>query len=241
MHPSLAGVATFIGAGLIDGMSPYAMVVVLFFLWFVFSFCQNGGEFLAVGICFIMSVFLTMSLVELGVFEKFRILEIYELLVRVFFQAVAVMMLILGFSNFRDWKRCVEGKKEGACARLPFLLQAQAPRHSRAVRSKISLIAISIVSGFIFSFLASVCRGQPFLTMLAYTSGAQNQKLTAFLYVVVYNLLAILPLVSIFFVVLWLLQLKGLAERVEKNFSKIKIINAGVLFGLGFGLLYMLL
>ena len=230
----------FVGAGLIDSINPCAMLVLVFFVWLVFYLCRRSQDILVVGILFIVSIFITFSFLEFGTFEKFRSLELYYLLSKVLYLFIGIVMIFSGIFKVRDWWISLRGGDfKKTFLKTPALLSAKNHEGLSKRNSWVKLGMISLLSGFVFAFLASVCRGQPYLTMLAYISGAQHQKVPALLYVVIYNFLTVVPLLSVFLLIFLGVQSGGLARFWEKHFSKVKIVQAGVLLGLGFGLLFM--
>ncbi len=107
----------------------------------------------------------------------------------------------------------------------------------RTTKQSIKLCISALIAGFIVSLLESVCTGQVYLPTIVFVMGLPDLRSKAFLYLVFYNLMFIVPLVLVF-----LAALKGAASEKFASFAgrhlgAVKLITAGLFLGLGIFLL----
>lgn len=247
------GLFTILGAGLIDGINPCAFTVLVFFISFLNFVGYRKKELLVLGTVFILSVFFTYILIGIGLFKFIRSLEVFSLLSKIIYLAVAWLTIILGMYSIYDWYIYKKtGNPDELKLKLPSFIKLKIQRivqgASRPVKPEVSpgsgagnrkrtLVELAIAifaSGFVVSFLESVCTGQTYVPTIAYVLKTPSLRPKAFFYLVLYNLMFILPLVIIF-----LAALKGAASETfsriaRKHLGIIKLLTAALFFLLAF-------
>lgn len=233
------GLFTVMGAGLIDGFNPCAFTVLVFFISFLNFVGYRKRELLALGIIFILSVFVTYVLIGVGLFKFIRSLEVFGLLSKIIYLCTAALAIILGMYSLYDcyiYKKT--GNPEEIKLKLPHLIKAKIQRiiqdatRSRT-RTMIDLAIAVFISGFIVSLLESICTGQTYVPTIAYVLRTPSLRVSAFGYLALYNLMFILPLA-----VILIAALKGVSSEVFSKIAKgrlatIKLLTAGLFFLLG--------
>ncbi|MCK4859083.1 MAG: hypothetical protein KAS87_00820 [Candidatus Omnitrophica bacterium] len=232
---------TIIGAGLIDGINPCAFTVIVFFISFL-AFSGYKKEKLGwVGFSFILAVFLTYLGLGLGIFKFLQKLQIFYTLSQVIYSATAILAIGLGCLAVYDYcKYKSSGKTEGLKLQLPPFIKKITHRVIReGVNKKEGLFKIVIsafVIGFLISLLEAVCTGQVYLPTIVLVSKIPSLKSRALFYLILYNLMFVIPLIAIF-----LLAYKGFTSQQFSKFAsyhlgKIKLMMAILFFCLGTGL-----
>jgi hypothetical protein len=100
------------------------------------------------------------------------------------------------------------------------------------------LVLSALVSGFLVSLLEAVCTGQTYLPTIVFVLKTTPYKLPAFLFLVIYNLMFILPLVAIFILALLGTTSGQFSRFLKTHLLKIKLLMAVLFFGLGLFLLW---
>ena len=233
------GLLTVAGAGLIDGINPCAFTVLVFFISFLNFVGYRKRELLVLGIVFILAVFLTYILLGLGLFKFIQSLESFTLLSKIIYLGTASLAVILGIYSLYDWyiyRRT--GNPEDVKLRLPdFIKQKIHKTIQGASRNKkktlLELAGAVFLSGFIVSLLESVCTGQTYIPTIAYVFRDPGLRMHALGYLVLYNLMFILPLVIILIAGLAGVGSEAFSKLIRRHLGVVKLLTAALFFFLG--------
>lgn len=235
--------AMVIGAGLVDGINPCAFTVLVFFISFLSFVGYKKTQLFFSGSLFILAVFLTYLLIGLGIFEFFRQLRIFYFFTKIVYFLTAVFAFYLGTVSLYDaliYRKTRD--PERIKLRLPQALKTQIQgiirdktdiRDSEFKTLDLKLILGTLSCGFIVSLLESVCTGQLYLPTIIYVLKASLLKAEALGYLLLYNLMFILPLILIFFAALIGFSSSDFARFAKRHIVRIKILTALVFFCLG--------
>jgi len=241
---------TIISAGLIDGINPCAFTVIIFFMSFLALQGYRRRELLAIGLAFIFAVFLTYILIGVGLFGFLYRLRGFWVVSRVINITVGLFSVVLGALALYDFFKFRKTRQtEGLVLQLPQYLKNRIHSiigaHYRAVPSADSarkgtfaLILSALVSGFLVSIIEAVCTGQVYLPTIVFVLKATHLKAQALIYLLLYNLLFILPLLVIFFFALIGVTSEQFSRFFKKHLGLVKVLMAILFFILGFSLLY---
>ncbi|MDP3142881.1 MAG: hypothetical protein Q8N14_02900, partial [Candidatus Omnitrophota bacterium] len=176
-------------------------------------------------------------------------LEVFYFLSHLVYLLTAILALILGgFSLYDYWIFKKTNNPEAIKLKLPEFVKRQIHKVIREKTdtrgrpdlksaSKFRLAMVALTSGFIVSILESICTGQMYLPTIIYVLGFTKLKVRAIGYLLLYNLMFILPLIGVFMLGLFGMTSEGFAKLARKHLAKVKIITSAVFFGLGIGLL----
>jgi len=95
------------------------------------------------------------------------------------------------------------------------------------------LILSALITGFLISLLEAVCTGQAYLPIIAFILKTTNLKLQSFAYLIVYNLMFIMPLLIIFTFALLGVTSAQFSNVLKRHLLTIKILMAILFFSLG--------
>jgi len=211
--------------GFLDGINPCAFAVIVFFVSYLVALGRAPRELLAIGVCFILAVFLTYFGIGFGLSEAIGVLSQAPWLARVVSFIVAGIAFILALFSFYDFVLSMRGRQREIVLQLPDVLKRRinvtlARRVGGAVREAendppspagdagirrwafLFIAAAAFVSGVIVSFLELVCTGQiylPAIRMMLFD--VAGLWLKAIFYLLVYNLAFVIPLLGIFLLV----------------------------------------
>lgn len=240
-----------ISAGLIDGINPCAFSVMVFFISFLMVQGYRKRELIIVGLFFIFSIFLTYILIGIGIFGFLYRLKNLWLVARVFNLIIGIFSIILGVLAVYDFFKFKQTKStDRLVLQLPTAVKNQIHSviglHYRKSRESsrerrlliFRLVLSALITGFLVSLLETICTGQIYLPTISFVLKTTHLKLSALGYLLLYNLMFILPLLAIFFLSLWGLTTQQFAKVLKKHLLSIKILMAGVFFALGIFLIW---
>ncbi len=231
-----------IAAGLLDGINPCAFTVIVFFISFLTMAGYRKREMFHVGNAFIFAVFLTYLLIGMGLFSAFYELKIYSALAAVLKWVLIAIVFLLAILNLYDFiiyklKKTSSSVVLKLPQRIKFMIQktigygyrkdAVLPLGRKGV---LKLIFIAYAVGFIVSVLESVCTGQVYFPTVAFITQLPGIiRVKAFGYLILYNLMFVIPLFVIFLLGLYGVGSDKFAQFLKKHIGKIKLLTA-VLF-----------
>ena len=99
----------------------------------------------------------------------------------------------------------------------------------RKGRSANRAVLTAFLSGLVISLLELTCTGQIYLPTIIFVSSMPELRLRAIFYLVVYNLLFILPLVIVFILAYFGTTSKQLTGFLQKHAAAVKI-GLGIIF-----------
>jgi MFS family permease len=222
-----------VGAGLLDGLNPCAFTTIIFFVSYLAAMERKGREILLVGGAFTGAVFLAYLLVGAGVLSFVHSLGPINTLSRVIYAATGVFCLVLALVAVYDLYKIRRGKHEETALRLPEFLRRRAHRAIREGSKVRNFVWAAFVTGFLVSLLELACTGQVYLPTIIFVTGVPELRVNAFLYLLLYNLMFIVPLVVIFVLVYYGTTSLQLAGFMRRNAAMVKALTFVFFTGLG--------
>ena len=212
-----------LGAGLIDGVNPCAFAVLIFLLTFLLEISSTKRRMVKAGSVYIFAVYTTYLLAGLGLLTAIQVSGMSGFMVK----AAVAFALYAGFVNIKDY--FWYGK--GLSLEIPKSRKGTIENWTRKAN-----VPAAIVLGFLVSMFELPCTGGVYLAILALLANTVT-KAAAFGYLLVYNVMFVLPLVAIL-----LLVTKGMkAEHIEnwRNAKKnwMRLVMGLLLLGLGLGMI----
>ena len=96
-----------------------------------------------------------------------------------------------------------------------------------------SFVAGAFIAGFLVSILEFACTGQVYLPTITLVVRQEGLNSLAVLYLLMYNVCFILPLLFVFGFVYFGMSSKGIAKIMESRVGMVKLILAVVFFFVG--------
>jgi hypothetical protein len=224
-------------AGLGDGINPCAFATILFFVSYLGMVGRKKNEILIVGLSFASAIFATYFLVGLGFLQFIKTMTNIELMAKIIFGGTSVLCLIFGFLSIYDYFKAKEGKTGDMMLQLPTFLKKRIHKTIREKSRMKSMVAGALIAGFMVSILEFACTGQVYLPTITFMVGVEGLKSSAILYLVIYNIFFIVPLLLVFAVVYFGVSSQAISRIMESNVGTVKLILACVFFAVG-GLLF---
>jgi hypothetical protein len=239
-------------AGLIDGINPCAFTVIVFFISFLALQGYKKRELIIIGSAFILAVFLTYLCLGLGIFDFLYRLEGWGQAARIINFFIGIFSIILGTLSLYDFFKFKKTKKtEGLILQLPQAVKSQihtliglqyrVQKHDGQEvfnRHFFRLLFSALISGFLVSILEAVCTGQVYLPTITFILKTTPLKLAALSYLLLYNLMFIIPLLVIFLLGLLGVTSEEFSQFLRRHLLTVKILMAGLFFILGIFLIW---
>lgn len=237
----LTGVTLFaiITGGLLDGINPCAFATLIFFIAYMERVKQKKKTLLYIGLAFSLAVFIGYIFVGLGILEFYYQAEESVLISDMIYFVAGTLALFLGIFNVYDYIRVK--KDEKPILQLPRFLKSKRGRIIRVLTRDQGipiLVILAFLVGLGIALLEFVCTGQVLIPVLAVIKTASPERFTAYLYLILYNIMFIVPLLLIlgFFYVGY--ESETFGEILSRRQGLIKIFTALFLFAIG---IYMLM
>ncbi|RLC64155.1 MAG: hypothetical protein DRI80_02105 [Chloroflexota bacterium] len=196
------GVLTILGAGLVDGVNPCAFTTVILFVSYLALTGRKGWEIIATGLAFTLGVFIVYVAVGLGLYKVLEAIPFFlgamSVMRTVLFVLTGVLCLVLAVATFQDFLKARKGKSKDMTLRLPDRLRLQINRVIRKVARRRAFVLAAFVTGQLVSLIELACTGQVYWPTIVFVMQVPTLRTRAVLYLLLYNLAFILPLVIVF-------------------------------------------
>lgn len=193
------GPLTVVLAGLVDGLNPCAFATLVFFVAYLAANGRKGREVLLVGAAFSAGVFLAYLAVGLGLYKVLGLLgDALTTLGRWVYGLTAALCAALAVVSFLDFLKARRGQIEGLSLSLPASLRGRARAVVRQGQRASAYGVAALITGLVVSLLELACTGQVYLPTIVFVAGIPAMRSRAIGYLVLYNLVFILPLLVVF-------------------------------------------
>jgi thiol-disulfide isomerase/thioredoxin len=235
------GVLAILLAGLIEGLNPCALATLIFFVSYLTMIGRKRKEIFMVGMGFSGSSFVTHLLLGFGILSFMQHFSFFPLFSRVVYFITFVISFFLGIFSFYDYIQLKRGRPSKMKLQVPNFLKKRIHRIIRARAGELEedqrgqfgrFLLASVFIGFIVTLLQSTCTSQVYLPTLLFVTNIPSLKESAVLYLILYNLIYILPLFVIFGIVYWGVTSEQLVYFLQKRASTIKLLTAFFFFAL---------
>ncbi len=228
-------------AALADGINPCAFASILLFVSYLSMIGRKKNEILAVGLSFAFAVFLTYFLVGLGFLKFIQALTGIEIVAKVIFGGTAILCFVFGILSISDYFKVRHGKTADMSLQLPGFLKRRIHATIREKARTKSIIIGALIAGFLVSLLEFACTGQVYLPTIVYMTRIEGYQFRAVLYLLLYNVCFIVPLLAVFGIVYFGVSSRSVASVMESRVGMIKLLLALVFFLVAGLLLWVIL
>ena len=229
-------------AGLVDGLNPCAFATIIFFVSYLSLSGHKGKQILLTGASFTVGVFLAYLLVGLGFYKVLDLIKEYmNILSKIVYGLTALFCLVLAILSIRDYFKTRHGDLDDMALKLPESLRKRINATVREGRKSSSYYLSAFFVGLVVSILELACTGQIYLPVIISMSTMPELRGRAVLFLVLYNLMFIVPLIIVFILAYFGTTSKQLTEFLKKHAAAVKIGMAVVFFLLAIWLVSSLL
>lgn len=218
-------------AGLVDGINPCAFATIIFLISYLGYLGKTRKKILLTGISYTMAVFITYLLIGMGLLHSIMNLPVFYKISIFINIAIASFTFVLAFLSLKDYFLARQGRAGDMILQLPRSLKQRIHKNIREKTTSPSLIISAVILGFMVSLFELACTGQIYLPTIIYLT--KEHDVTGYLYLVIYNLMFILPLVIIFILFHSGLSSEKLSGFFQKNIPLIKFLTFILFMALG--------
>ncbi len=215
----LPTLGTVVVTALIDSINPCA-IGVLILLVSIMVVYKSKRDLLFYGFIYIFFVFLTYLLAGLGILYFLSSIPLY--ISEYISIAVGSLIVIAGLIEIKDFFWYGQG--------ITLSISPEKAKQIHEMTKKVTLPAMV----FLGVFVAGVelpCTGGPYLAILVFLS--QNFNFTAFLMLVLYNIIFVMPLVVILMMVYSGFKIQNLKRWKQNNRAYMRLATGIILIFLG--------
>lgn len=211
--------------GLVDGINPCAMAILLFFISFLFTIHKSRVSVARMGVVYIAAVYVVYFLVGLGLLKASTLFQGHWL-----GQAGAGLLIVFGLTNlvgaiFPKFPIRLEVPEMGKEGLKKWMYRATLPS--------------SLVLGTLMGLESFPCSGGPYVAILGLL-GNQAGFWEGLSYLALYNLMFVVPLVVVLVLSLNPVMSRRIQAWERSSSRAVRGITGGVMAGLGLGLLIWL-
>ncbi len=198
-HAENITMGALIAAGLIDGINPCVFSTLVFFMSVLAVSGIKGRKLLLFGSLYCLSCFLTYFLLGLGILRFIKLFSGYEIMQVALNRGMFALLLVFAILSFRDaWLYRRTGEAGDILLQLPESMKKRIHKVIREGTHFKHLATGAVITGFLVTLLESVCTGQVYLPALALMTKQDPSSLRWIFYLVLYNVMFIIPLLVIF-------------------------------------------
>ncbi len=212
------GLFTIILAGLIDGVNPCAFATIIFLIAFLSTLGKKEEETLLIGITYSAVVFLVYFSIGLGLLKFVGILKITNIIGKIILGVVALLAISFGIISFYDYIKLKRNEVGEVKLQLPRFIKKNIHSVIREKMGKKNLFIAAAVCGFFISVSEFICTGQIYLPTLIFVSRVPELQIKAILYLIIYNIAFIIPLIIVF-----VATYKGMKSTAINKFWRDKV------------------
>jgi cytochrome c biogenesis protein CcdA len=213
--------------GLLDSLNPCAFAVILLLIAFLFTLRKSRSQVLKLGLVYVGMIFLVYFAIGLGLLRTVRLSDDPHLVARL----GAWLLIALGALNLIEY----------FFPAFPIKLHMPAIAGDRAndlIRK--ATVPATVAAGFLVGLCTFPCSGGIYVSIITLLN-AQTTAAWGVAYLLLYNVMFVLPLLVILLAVGNRTAAKGLARWERENSLRIRLWYGLIMVGLGLGMLFWLI
>lgn len=217
-----------LSAGLLDSINPCAIGIMLLFISLLFSFNKQRSIVLFFGGFYIIAVYITYLLIGLGILKAVHLFGIHGF----FGYVAAILLIVMGIIHIGPkWLNRFKWIAWMNSCHIP-------PGYQNHIKKG------AIIGGLILGLLVAICEfpcsGGVYLATIGLLS-IKATFLQGVAYLLLYNVMFVLPLVLVFIIAGNKKVLNRLSKWQQKNIVSAKKIMGLIMIFLGVGLLFVII
>lgn len=219
-------------AGIVDGINPCALSMLLFFITFAIANDSKNTNILLIGIMFAIGTFTAYFLSGIGLLKVIYLGKYITNFHRVIYSFTAILAFILAYLNIRDAVNAKKYNIKDIRLQLPSK-NKEFIHHliKRFTQYKFKYL-ISLILGFLVTLSELLCTGQVYLTTMIAIH--KFESVTRILLLLIFNIGFILPILIISIILYRGREVMDMTDILFTRLWIIKVITAVImiLFGI---------
>lgn len=233
---SVLSLSTVLLAGLIDGINPCALSMLLFFIMYLTINLNKKVNIFFIGIMFATGTFIAYFLSGIGIIKIINLVSIIKSIKITIYLLLTIFSFVLAYLNFLDF---LEAKKYNI-SKIRLQLSDKNKEFIMNLIKKIttykSQYIISLILGFVLTLSELLCTGQIYLYFLI--SISNFDYLNKVFYLFVFNIGFVTPILLITFILQKGKEVMELSNVLFEKLWVIKIITSILMLFIGFYAVY---
>jgi cytochrome c biogenesis protein CcdA len=218
-------------AGLLDGVNPCAFTTLIFLLASLAVAGKSRRQVFIIGIFFTLSVFISYSMIGLGLFKVLRASGSFPIIAEIIRWVLLAVLVVFATLSFYDFLLIRKGRAGKILLQLPDRFKQRIHTSVRTGSRSGALISAAISMGFIISIFELACTGQIYFPTIAYMIRVERE-LTGYYYLLLYNVGFILPLIGVFIITYFGISSKKITSYFQKHMAIVKLATVFLFAGL---------
>jgi cytochrome c biogenesis protein CcdA len=213
-----------ITSGLIDSFNPCAISLLLIYISLIFTLRKDRKEVIYFGLAYIISIYITYLMIGLGLLRAGATFTAYPIS-----KIGAALVIFFAIMNIKEY----------FFPNSPFSIRI--PLKVRGLVSKYAYeatILSAVVVGFLIGIYEFPCSGAIYLAIVSLISD-KTSFTTGIYYLLIYNLMFVLPLIVVFIAASNKLTTEKLINLQEKHGRKLHLILALFMLILGLSIFFI--
>lgn len=214
-----------VAAGILDGLNPCAIASLVFFMSLLAVAKVKGRGLILMGVSFCLASFVTYTALGFGLLRALHMFAGFPMMRRIIDIGMIAVLGIFALMSFLDaYKYQMTRNPDDVALQLPKGIKLRIHRIMKDGISAKSFVVGGLVIGMLVTALESVCTGQMYVPTLVVMAKSGMSK--AWCYLLLYNLMFIVPLITVF-----ILTYFGLRTPTLLDWSKKNVVVSKVLLG----------
>jgi len=216
----LPTLVTVIATAAVDSINPCAIGVLILMISVMLGNRQSVKRMLALGMLYVLAVMIVYLLAGIGLMYYFSTLPL--IISEYISIIVGVIIVIAGLLEIKDFFWYGRG--------ISLAIPASMAKKIHEYTKKVTILGVIFLGAFV-SAVELPCTGGPYLAIITLLS--QHFDFTAFMFLVLYNIIFVLPLIVILFLVAGGKKLHDIKKWKQANKAYMRLFIGLLLIALG--------
>jgi hypothetical protein len=225
-------VMAIVGAGLLDGINACAFATFIFFVSFLMLRSKAKRDILFIGLAFSLGVFIAYLAAGLGLYQLVSRVKWFFGLSKWFYVGMGIFTAVIAVLSARDAWRTRHGNLGDMTLQLPEQNKGMIHKLIRGqARTGFGAMGAFLIA-FPVSLIEFMCTGETYLPTIVLIFSEDVLRQRALLFLIIYNVLQILPLVIMTNVAYFGVSSDHLVTWMKKNTMIVKVATAVLMVAL---------
>ena len=229
-----------IGAGFIDGFNPCAFTTIIFLISYLTLLGKNRSAVLRTGILYTIAVFLTYLALGFGLLTLVSRLVNIRMASKIIYGVTGLVTLGVAYFALKDFLKARRGEFRDMSLKLSEDMQKRIRQSIHDKVKNMGMITGALALGILVAMFELPCTGQVYLPIVTALSNPQIRS-RALPYLILYNLIFIMPLIVVFMIAYFGISSQTIGERFKRHIPAIKFVMGIFFLALTGVLFYMAL
>lgn len=212
-----------LGAGLLDGINPCAISILLVFCSFM-TFSKKRKQAIIASICFIVGIFTANFTYGIGITYFYKIFSGNQYIISILYIIAILICIFAVIVNTKDVYNQTHNKGEIKNQLPNSWKYKMSEMAQKSVFSKF-IVIVTIITGFLIGIIELACTGQIYYPTITYMINNDSMNPYYMFLLISYNIMFILPLIIIAVIGIILKDPEKIKKHIMKHTYIIKIIS----------------